>query len=171
MTAQKGRAAALWAMGLVLAAALVLGPATGSFAGERRAGRHGGGSHGIEGLAADLNLSKAQKHSIALILKDHRAEARECVANLRAARKNLFTAVRAPEYNEPAVRQAARDVSHWQEEMAVRRAQIVHEIQKVLSPEQKEKLVARRAKFGDKIERRFQERFDRLDRWIDANAS
>lgn len=156
---------------LALVAVLVFGAAGLAFAAEKGQGRHGAGGQGPLAFLAELNLSDAQKHQVALILKDHRQEARDGVANLMAARKNLFAAVRGPEYNEDAVRQAAREVARFEEEMAVHRAQVFSQVQQLLTPEQKAKVAARRAEFGNKIEQRVQSRLDRLDDWIDRNAA
>ncbi len=171
-TREQNIAVALF-LGLVLVAAIALG--TAAFAAEKgEPGHHkgaGGEFMGPKGFFKDLNLTKAQKHDIAIILKDHRQDMKENMANMRTARKNLFAAVHSPEYNEQAVRDAAREVSRWEENMAVQRAQVHSQIQKVLTPEQKTKLAAKFADFGGKFEQRSQKRLDRMDKWIEKHAA
>lgn len=166
---------------LALVAAIALGGVATAFSQESGQGTQGKaesgqvpkrkGHHGPLGFLSKLNLTNDQKHKVALILKDHRQEAKETMNNLRTARKNLFAAVNSQEYNEAAVRQAAKDVARWQEEMAVHRAKVMSEVRKVLTPEQISQIEAKKAGFGDKFEKRRQKHMERMDKWIEKHAA
>lgn len=118
-----------------------------------------------------LNLTDAQKQEIASILKDKRDEAKTLATQMADARKNLFTVMSSPEYNDAAVQQAAQQIAQVHEQMIVLRAQIFHQVQGILTPEQQTKLAAMRARFGEKMQDRIEHRFDRLDKWIDAHSN
>ncbi len=138
------------------------------------AGHHhrGEGGPGMDGQFLKaihrLQLTEAQKHDIAVILKQHREQSRTLLQQMFDARKKLFETVSADTFDENAVRQAARQVAGNEEEMAVLRAEISSEIKKVLTPEQLDKLTRMKADFSQRVKERVDRRLSIMDRWIDT---
>lgn len=155
---------------LMLAAFPMLWAAGTASAGE--GGGHGrGGHHGPFQMLKKLNLTDAQKHDVAVILKENRDQVRNLATQMAGSREKIFSLVGGADYNEAALRQAAQDVSKLHEEMIVLRAQIAQKIRGVLTADQLAKLDAMRARFGGKMEKRMDRGFDRMDQWIDKYSS
>ncbi|MEN6440673.1 MAG: Spy/CpxP family protein refolding chaperone [Syntrophobacter sp.] len=174
MSNQKGKVFILSNLVVILAVMLALWPAGQSFgSGDNSNGPRKGGCEfpGMEMIFSRLDLSVAQKRDIALILKAHREEASALFSNLITTRKNLFNAVHAPEYTEAYVRQAAHEAAVWEIDLTVLRAQVISEIRNVLTPEQKDEVAERQAQYGDKIQDRVEECFQRLDTWVETHAA
>lgn len=160
---------AVWVFVALLAAVPGFWALTGSSVQAREFGRgpHGGLlGHALEGM----DLTDAQKHDIAVILKEKREEAKGCMGQMSTARKNLFALTGAPEYNEAEVRRAAHQVAEIQEQLMVLRAGAVHRIQSVLTPEQRAKWSERRAHFAEKKHDHMHDGFGHMDEWIDAHS-
>ncbi|MCE5333897.1 MAG: Spy/CpxP family protein refolding chaperone [Desulfobacteraceae bacterium] len=165
----------VWIFCALLAAMPGLWAITSSpvLAGDSGGNHHVKGGHGHPGMGMalkGLNLTEAQKKDIATILRTKRDEAKGIADEMVAARKNLFTLVGAADYNESAVRQAAHEISRLHEEMLVLRAGAVHQVQGLLTPEQKQKWDVKRARFADNMQDRMDDRFEHLDEWINAHS-
>ncbi|MBF0548909.1 MAG: Spy/CpxP family protein refolding chaperone [Deltaproteobacteria bacterium] len=108
-----------------------------------------GGSHhkrscGILGWVTKLDLTDAQKHSIATILKSNKAQSQKLWAGLKTAKENFRTAVKAPNATEAAMRAAYKPLSAAREDLVINRAQVKAQIMKVLTPEQQAQLEKRK---------------------------
>ncbi|MBF0510596.1 MAG: Spy/CpxP family protein refolding chaperone [Deltaproteobacteria bacterium] len=103
-------------------------------------GFHHKRSCGILNSLTKLDLTDAQKKSIATILKSNKAQSQTLRANLKTAKQNLRTAMSTPNATEAAIRAAYKPVAAAVEEMIVNRAQVKAQIAKVLTPEQQAQL-------------------------------
>ena len=119
-------------------------------------------------MLLELNLTDAQKHDIAVILKDHRTEVSSVLTSMIAARKQLFELVTADELNEEAIRLAFRKTADYEEELTVLRAKLVQEIRTVLTTEQKTTLDTMKAEMQAKMKERIEQRKSLIDDWIDT---
>jgi len=173
MPSHKGRAAIRSGVVVMFAVLLTLWSPCRSFANNDNNGPRRGGCEipGMEMVFSRLDLSDAQKRDIALILKSHREEMNTLFSSLITARKNLYNAVHAPEYTESYVRQAAHEAAVWEIDLTVLRAQVKSEIRNVLTSEQKDDVAEHHAQFGDKIQDRIEECFQRLDNWIETHTA
>ncbi|HOI94014.1 MAG TPA: Spy/CpxP family protein refolding chaperone [Syntrophobacter fumaroxidans] len=141
--------------------------ATVAAAGPR--GHGGGGGHGgcMLGTLLSLNLSEAQKHDVAVIMKSNRDEFRTVVGQMREAKKALFDRINAEPLDEEAIRQAVRQLAAVGEQAAVMRGRVLSEIKAVLTPEQRAALADKRVRFGAMFEGRGHRGNFLLDDWID----
>jgi periplasmic protein CpxP/Spy len=130
-------------------------------------GRHG---QGFLKVLDQLNLTDAQKHDIANILKQNREQARELRSEMFAARKLQIEASTGSAYNEAAVRDAVRQAAQIEEQLAVMRAKVFDEIRKLLTAEQMETIQKIKADFASKIQRRIERKSSPVDLWIDQNS-
>ena len=156
-------------MGLILAVALVAGAAWTMTPSDVQAfgGRGGFGGGFLKGVL-QLDLTDAQKHDIAVVLKKYREEGKAKRADFREAMINLKNVAIADGSNEAAVREAYKAVAVAGEEMAVFKARVGSELRAVLTPEQVQTLEQKRA---ERLER-FKERADSprhsfIDEWIE----
>ena len=166
---EKSKVWIVWIFCLVLAALPAFWMPTPSVARDVGA-EHGKGEFRPLHNLKKLQLTEAQKHDVAVILKENRDQFKGLRSQMAEARKNLFAAINAPEYNEVAVRQAAHEIARCQEELIVMRAQIRHQVRAVLTPEQLAKLDAMRERFRERIREHRHDRFERMDKWIDAHS-
>jgi periplasmic protein CpxP/Spy len=130
-------------------------------------GRHGGG---FLKVLEQLNLTESQKQDIAGILKQNREQARQLRSEMFAARKLEVEAITGSTFDEGAVRGAAQQAAHAEEQLAVMRAQAFSEIRKLLTQEQLETLQKIKANFGSKMQQRMERRMSSVDRWIDQST-
>jgi|GEM_PF-964232 len=132
-------------------------------------GMGGGGGYGgcMLGTLLSLNLSEAQKHDVAVIMKSNRDEFRTVVGQMREAKKALFDRINAEPLDEEAIRQAVRQLATVGEQAAVLRGRALSEIKGVLTPEQRAALTEKRAHFGAMFEGRGHRGNFLLDDWID----
>jgi len=133
---------------------------------ERGPGHH----RGFLKVLAQLNLTDTQKQDIAGILKQHREEMQELRSGMLKARTALMEAITANEFNESAVREAARQAAETGEQRAVLRAKIFGEIRKLMTPEQQEMLQKIKADFASRIHQRSGHKMGLMDQWIDQNG-
>jgi periplasmic protein CpxP/Spy len=131
---------------------------------------HGGHGQGFLKVLDQLNLTESQKHDIANILKQNREQARELRSEMFAARKLQVEAITGSAFNEDAVRDAVRRAAHFEEQQAVMKAKVFHEIRKLLTTEQLETLQKMKADFGSKMQQRMERRISSIDRWIDQTS-
>lgn len=87
-----------------------------------------------------LNLTEEQRAAIRAILASHAASLETLAQQEITARTALTEAIRQPEVNEPAVREASAAVAAVDVELSVERAEIFAEIADTLTPEQRAKL-------------------------------
>lgn len=121
-------------------------------------------------LFADLDLSDRQKSESAKILQSHRAEVRKEVDALVAARVELFNVIHQSDSDENSVRAASQKVAKVEEELAVKRAQVLNELRPLLTEEQKAILQSAKAEFVDRIGGKLSVVRRVIDRWIDKHA-
>lgn len=99
----------------------------------------GGGSKDrepmLERIMERLELSPAQQEELHELLAENREEHRAQWEVVETARQALHDQIHA-DFNEEAIRQAAAAVADIEEELAVSRALMFQEVQKILTPEQ-----------------------------------
>jgi periplasmic protein CpxP/Spy len=117
-----------------------------------------------------LNLTDAQKHSVAVILKQHRDEFRTLAKQTRDARKQLFGQLRADPLSEDAIKQAFHQVSADEEQLVLLRARVFHELKGALTAEQLAKLDECRPKPPEGAKAKTGERVSLADEWIDSHS-
>jgi len=130
---------------LSIAAVCALGVLTaGSQAWARPGGAMGGPFAGdlfsTEKLAADLELSETQRSAVEHLMDESRKQARPYVRRLLEHHKAMRTLTEADSFDEAAVRSEATQGATAMTELAVLRARNLHELQKLLTPAQREKL-------------------------------
>lgn len=112
-------------------------------------------------LAAQLNLSDAQREQIRGIMQQHRNEAEQLGQRLGAAERALHQAVQAEAFDETAIRAAAADAATARTDMAVFQGRVHADVYQVLTPEQQAKareLKAQMEQRGQERAKRMQER-------------
>jgi Spy/CpxP family protein refolding chaperone len=83
-----------------------------------------------------LDLTDAQRKRVREILASHRSTLETLAAAERVTREALVAAIRQPEVDESAVRDASAEVAAVDADLAVERARLVSEIATALTPEQ-----------------------------------
>ena len=131
---------------LALGIVLILSVSAGAWTmAQHQRPKHGpgeGGGHGmmLRHIMGELDLSEDQK----LVVHDGiltRHEALEPVmASLGEAKGDVGRAIHATEFDETAIRDAAARVGQLEADLAVGRAEMLHELRAILTPEQQEKL-------------------------------
>ena len=118
-----------------------------------------------------FGLKDNQKTQIANILKDERPQVRPLVDNALRAQRQLFETIHKENFDEAAVRQAAKNAASAEEELAVERAKIVSEVKTVFTPEQKEMLQGAKEKLSARIDEKIAKLREVIDSWVDTHAS
>lgn len=118
-----------------------------------------------ERLAAELGLSDGQKAEIEALREAHREEMEPLWKQARESRQAVGELMRSDEFDESAVRSAARAAADLQVEMMVTGARHRNEINSVLTPEQQ----AKAAELREKWKERRQE-FDRAGRGFERGG-
>jgi Spy/CpxP family protein refolding chaperone len=131
-------------------------------------GRHGGA---FQEALTRLNLSDAQKHDIANVLKQHREEMLGLRSQMFEAKKALFAAVTANEFDEDAVVAAAIQAGEAEKQLALMRAKLFDRIRDRLTPQQKSELEQLVADFASRMQKHMEHKTSMLDRWIDENSN
>lgn len=90
----------------------------------------------LERVMEKLELSAAQQEELHELLAEHRQEHRAQREVAKTARRALAEQIHAEIFDEEAIRQAATAVADIEEELAVQRALMFQEVQKILTPEQ-----------------------------------
>jgi Spy/CpxP family protein refolding chaperone len=159
---------------ILFAGCLLLAGAMTAFASIPRRGQPAEGGPGLRYLLLkafmQLNLSDSQEHEIALILKQNRDENREMMRKMMEARRRVGELTMADDLNEEAIRQAVREVASYGEKLAVKRAMVLHDIKKVLTPEQLTVVQQLREEMASKGKDRLRSGVSLLDAWIDAHS-
>ncbi len=103
-------------------------------------GSHHRRGHMIERLFERLDLTDDQKDAVHNTMMEHREQSRQLREEKTARRRALGETIHADFFDESAVRQAAADVAAVDADLAVLRAQMFQEINKVLTTEQRERV-------------------------------
>ncbi|KWT91082.1 Spy/CpxP family protein refolding chaperone [Candidatus Magnetominusculus xianensis] len=135
---------------------------------------HGGAVHAIEPrflkFMLGLQLSPSQKQQIASILKSYRQTIGSSALSVAEAKKNLSDAIHSTAYDETKVRQAAKSAAAAEEELAVLRAQVVTQLQGVLSVEQLAAANQFRTDMYTHIKNKMEGIHSIVDLWISSNG-
>jgi Spy/CpxP family protein refolding chaperone len=131
-------------------------------------GRHGGG---FQEALTRLNLSDPQKHDIANVLKEHREEMLGLRSQMFEAKKALFAAVTAKEFDENVVLAAATQAAEVEKNLAVMRAKLFDKIRDRLTLDQQTELQQLVADFASRMQKHMEHKSSMLDRWIDENSN
>lgn len=123
------------------------------------AGIIGPGLFGLKTLL-ELNLSDSQKSQVLSIYGKYENDIKSAMNSLMEARKNLHTALQAPEFNEDGIRNAYDQVAQFGEELLVMGAKMMAELKTVLTPEQLQLLKKIKAQRIEWLK-------GRLDRWLE----
>jgi protein CpxP len=129
----------------------------------------GGGFMGFR-ILMSLDLTDAQKSSVANVIVKYRDEMKANKEKLVEAREKLTEAILAEEFNETAIRQAAQELAPLKEEMAVLRAKIASEIRPILTPDQIALFEERRAEKKERMKERIEAGCSRLDAWLESQT-
>ncbi|MGD9250985.1 MAG: Spy/CpxP family protein refolding chaperone [Desulfobacterales bacterium] len=162
-----------WYLMVIAAGILVLSAATGAQWVHARGWGHGGHGGGFGGLKMlmHLDLSDDQKTRIRDMLPAYRAEKGARQDALQAMRAKMRDLMEAERFDENEVRQAFREMAPLMEDMAVLRAQFMHDLKSILTPEQidrvKEKHMNRESRRGE--HRRIRESM--LDTWLNTPSA
>ena len=103
-------------------------------------GSHHGRGHMIERLFERLDLTDDQKEAVHNTMMEHREQTRQLREEKTAKRRALGETIHADFFDESAVREAAAEVAAVNADLAVMRAQMFQEINKVLTTEQRERM-------------------------------
>jgi Spy/CpxP family protein refolding chaperone len=125
---------------LAAAAALVIAPTLILAQRGDGHGPHHGRGHMIERIFERLDLTDDQQEAVHNTMMGHREQTRQLHEEKIAKRRALGQAIHADFFDESAVRQAAADVAAVDADLAVMRAQMFQEINKVLTAEQRERM-------------------------------
>jgi len=101
---------------------------------------HDGRGHMIERMFERLDLTDDQKESVHATMSQHRDQTRTVMEEKIAGRRALGETIHADFFDENAVRQAAADLAAVDADLAVMKAQMFQEINKVLTTEQRERM-------------------------------
>ena len=101
---------------------------------------------------AELGISAAQKQQIKSVLRQHQPTVEPMVHQLVAERRKLRDTIRADQIGEKAIRAQAAAVAGIEADLAVQRAQIVHELKPVLTADQIAKLRNMQADFDERMD-------------------
>lgn len=157
-------------VGMALGALLVFsGAAMAKDTAETAQGALVGPGKGFVQLLDSLDLSAAQKHQVAAILKDARDKSQPLRDSLKASFAKLREIMDKTPGDEAAVRQAAKVMSDAAVELAVERGKVKAALDAVLTPEQRSKRDALRAEFKQKFLERKETRHQEIDAWIERN--
>ena len=94
----------------------------------------------IERLFERLDLTDDQQEAVHNTMMEHREQTRALHEERIANRRALGQTIHADFFDESAVRQAAADVAAVDADLAVMKAQMFQEINKVLTTEQRERM-------------------------------
>ncbi|EFL52676.1 conserved hypothetical protein [Solidesulfovibrio fructosivorans JJ]] len=100
-------------------------------------GPGGPGPAGLLGRLLSLNLSDAQKHEVAVILKQNRSAFEAAGRAMHEAFDTMRKIMRTDPGNEQSIRQASRKIAAAGEELAVLRGKVTARVLAVLTPEQR----------------------------------
>lgn len=154
----------------VLTLAILIGSAFAVAAGPGPGGPGGPGAEGVLRRLLSLDLTAAQKHDVAVILKRHRAAFETGASAVRGGVDALRDTMRVTPGDEQLVRQASRKVSAAIEEMTVLRGKVEAEVLAVLTPEQRKQWAERDELPPPHVRERFHAGRELVNDWIDSHA-
>src|SRR6266511_4298939 len=105
---------------------------------------------GLARMAKELKLTDAQKEQVGAILKAERERVAPLREKLMESRKKLHEAAEAEKFDEAAVKALAATEAELQAELMVSRARAHHQINAILTPEQRELAKKHRPMKGEK---------------------
>jgi len=151
------------------AMAAAQGRGRGNCAGKGMAGSefHKGGM-GMRFLAS-LNLTDEQKAKVREILKSHLDEIKARKQAVINARQNMAAVIHGENPAEENVRAAHKTLAAAQEEATVLRVKIMNEVRQILTDAQKAELEKRRTEMMERMKTRFDQKWDRLEDWLDGS--
>ena len=133
-------------------------------------GGHGEGGGMHLKMLWDLDLSTEQKAAIGRLLPAYREEKEALMEKRHVARETMRTLMTADTLDETGIREASRAMAPIMEEMAVLRARFVFDLKDILSPEQVQRLQARREGARDRRHKHRQYRQEMMDTWLQMPA-
>lgn len=154
----------------MIALALTVPAWAGHFGGHHG---HGGGFHGKGGgpmgfrFLDALNLTDAQRSQIKDILSNHKDTIKTNFDKLATARQSMAQIMHSENLDENALRQAFQSVADIRMEMVVLRAKIIQEIRPILTAEQIELWNTLPGRRCHRAQERFQDAWDRFEKWLD----
>jgi len=117
-----------------------------------------------------LNLSQAQKHAVAGVLKATSVEGRKLADEANAAQRALLTAIMKEPGNETGIRAAHKAAAAAGEQAALHRAKVTAQVRALLTPEQIKRFESDFSAWTAKMEQRAQKSRAALDAWIAQNS-
>ena len=155
----------------LLTLVILVGSAYAVAAGPGPGGPGGPGPEGMLDRLLALKLSDAQKHDVAVILKENRPAFEAAGRAMHEAFDGMRDAMCKEPGNEQLVRQASRKIGAAGEELAVLRAKVEGKVLAVLTPEQrKEWAEGCMPPPPPKNKERFHAGHELVNEWIDAHA-
>lgn len=103
-------------------------------------GPFGGELFKSERLAAELELSATQRSAVDRLMDDARQQARPYVRQMMEQHKVMAALMESENFDEQAIRAQAAQGAAAMSELAVIRARNMHELRKLLTPAQREKM-------------------------------
>ena len=131
------------AAGLVLVLSISMGAwAMAQHQGHGRGPGGGGADHGmvLRHVLGQLDLSEDQKMAVHEGMSSHHQEMESLLEDLREAKQAVGQAIHAPQFDEIAIRDAAALAGQMEADLAVGRAELLHELRAILTAEQQESL-------------------------------
>ncbi len=157
-------------IGIIIAAlALLILPLTGS----ARASADPGDCPSLSRVILKLvrvDLTRAQKRSIAKILLKHQPEFRANMAQIHLGRQALADALLAPKPDQGAVKAAYGRLSAAGERLALLAARVLPQLRSVLTPRQVKVLQGVRLDVKKRVRCRLTARRAVVDRWLAVHA-
>mgnify|MGYP001316292228 CR=1 FL=1 len=101
-------------------------------------------------MARMLDLNDEQRTQVQEIMREHRTEMQELRAQIREQRKALHASATADEFDEAQAREQADKLGDLMGDAAFHGSRMRHEIHAVLTPEQRQKLEDRHARFEER---------------------
>ncbi|QKT03501.1 Spy/CpxP family protein refolding chaperone [Ectothiorhodospiraceae bacterium 2226] len=112
----------------------------------KRGMQHGGG---MRHLLQGLDLSDEQRAQIQEIVREHKGGTGEMRQQMREHQQAMREVITADRFDEVQARELAKAQSERMQEMMVRRAQMMHKIHAVLTPEQQAQVAERLEQWGE----------------------
>ncbi|MEA3222133.1 MAG: Spy/CpxP family protein refolding chaperone [Thermodesulfobacteriota bacterium] len=147
---------------------LVVGVAFSAYA------KHFPGLHrgfGMEHMMRELDLSDAQKQQVQDILSAQQGEQEQAMEIMHAVHEKMQSVISATDFDEDAARAAYHEMSSAKEEMWVIHARVASEINKVLTPEQRERLMDAHKKLHKRMGERRKLRRHQVDTFLQEDMA
>ncbi|WP_428563281.1 MAG: Spy/CpxP family protein refolding chaperone [Solidesulfovibrio sp. DCME] len=154
----------------VLTLMILVGSAYAVAAGPGPGGPGGPGPEGLLNRLLSLKLTDAQKHDVAVILKENRQAFRAASVAMFEAFDGMREIMRNDPGNEQLVRQASKKIADAGEELAVLRGKVEAKTLALLTPEQRKTWAEEDVPPPPKNKERFHVGHELVNEWIDAHA-